>query len=75
MTHAHEHLIKQAHAMVARSTSPQAEEFDVERWLAVWLQTPQPALGGQMPTELLGSPEGLETVSRLLGAIESGSFQ
>ena len=63
-----------ARGIVARSTAPEAPGFDVDSWLAVWLDTPQPALKGRRPTDLLDSEEGLKAVSKVLAAIESGSF-
>ncbi|MDH5540593.1 MAG: MbcA/ParS/Xre antitoxin family protein, partial [Rhizobacter sp.] len=36
---------------------------------------PQPSLGGRRPAELIDTPTGIEVVSRLLGSIESGSYQ
>ena len=61
--------------MLADSTAQEARDVDAERWLAGWLERPHRALGGQRPCELLGTPEGLDAVVRLLGAQASGSYQ
>lgn len=50
-------------------------EFDIDRWLQDWLQTPQPALGGARPAELLATEAGIESVRRVLGAVISGAYQ
>jgi putative toxin-antitoxin system antitoxin component (TIGR02293 family) len=68
-------LIGKAQDMVANSTAPEARNFDAAKWLGRWLETPQPALGGRKPAELLDTPTGLDVVLRLLGALESGSYQ
>jgi len=68
-------LIAKAADIAANSTAAEARDFDVARWLGKWLQSPQPALGGRRPSELLDTPTGLDVVLRLLGAIESGAYQ
>jgi uncharacterized protein (DUF2384 family) len=68
-------LLTRAQAIVANSTSPDAVGFDTTEWLKRWIETPQPALGGRTPSEFLDKREGAEAVFRLLGAIESGSYQ
>ncbi|MDH5539578.1 MAG: DUF2384 domain-containing protein [Rhizobacter sp.] len=68
-------LIAIAQAIVANSTARQAQGFDAARWLGQWLDRPQPSLGGRRPAELIDTPTGIEVVSRLLGSIESGSYQ
>ena len=57
-----------------QSTSSDAKQFDAGKWLGEWLQRPQPALGGSQPIELLKSSTRIAAVTRVLGAIESGSF-
>jgi uncharacterized protein (DUF2384 family) len=61
--------------MIANSTASEAAGFDIEEWLARWINRPQPALGGKKPADLIGTPVGLEAVCRVLGAIESGAYQ
>ena len=68
-------LLGIARGIVENSTAPQARDFDSARWLGQWLETPQPALGGRKPAELIDTPTGLEVVARLLGSIESGTYQ
>jgi uncharacterized protein (DUF2384 family) len=67
-------LLAQARAMAAESTHPAAATLDVERWLLHWLTVPQPALGGRRPEEMLDTAEGVDAVSRVMGAIQSGAF-
>lgn len=68
-------LIAKASEIVANSTAADAEDFDAAKWLGKWIDIPQPALGGRRPSELLDTPTGLDVVLKLLGAIESGSYQ
>jgi putative toxin-antitoxin system antitoxin component (TIGR02293 family) len=68
-------LLGLANEIVQDSTAPEAHEFDTAKWLGQWLETPQPALGGRKPAELVETPTGLEVVTRLLGAIRSGAYQ
>jgi len=68
-------LLGMAETMMADSTSQEAKGFDSAKWLGRWIETPQPALGGQKPADLLDTPTGLDIVSRLLGAIQSGAYQ
>jgi putative toxin-antitoxin system antitoxin component (TIGR02293 family) len=68
-------LLAKAQEIVANSRSPEAKDFDAAKWLGQWIERPQPALGGRKPAELIGTPTGVEMVSRLLGAIESGAYQ
>lgn len=67
-------LLGQAHDIVSHSTAPGAAGFDTAEWLGEWIETPQPALGGRKPSDLLDTPTGFEIVSRTLGALESGSY-
>jgi putative toxin-antitoxin system antitoxin component (TIGR02293 family) len=68
-------LLGIAQEIVANSTAPEAHAFDATRWLGRWIERPQPALGGRKPADLLDSPTGVEVVARLLGSIESSTFQ
>lgn len=61
-------LLAQADAPVANSTAPDAARFDAARWLGRWIEAPQPALGGSRPSELIGTPTGLEV------ALESAAY-
>jgi uncharacterized protein (DUF2384 family) len=68
-------LIGIAQELVDNSTSDQADGFDAAKWLGRWIETPQPALEGRRPAELLDTPTGVAVVARVLGAIQSGSYQ
>ncbi|HEY1057989.1 MAG TPA: MbcA/ParS/Xre antitoxin family protein [Limnobacter sp.] len=67
-------LITVAQSIVDDSTAPSADQFDVVKWLGQWIEQPQPALGGQKPSELLDTPTGIELVCRVLGALQSGAY-
>jgi putative toxin-antitoxin system antitoxin component (TIGR02293 family) len=67
-------LIGIAQSIVDNSTADEARDFDAAKWLGQWIERPQPALGGKKPAEILDTPTGIEIVSRLLGAIESGAY-
>jgi len=68
-------LLGIAQDIIANSTAEEAKNFDAAKWLGVWLERSQPALGGRKPADLIDTPTGLEVVARLLGSIESGSYQ
>lgn len=65
-------LLAKARTLASASTHPAAATFDVERWLLKWIATPQPALGGRRPQDLLDLPHGVEDVERVMGAMLSG---
>ena len=48
--------------------------FDASRWVTHWLVTPQPALSGRTPEELLVTADGRATVRRLLVTMEGGAY-
>jgi uncharacterized protein (DUF2384 family) len=52
----------------------QGEGFDATKWVARWLETPQPALAGAPPKDYLDTAEGRAIVKRLLGTLESGAY-
>lgn len=68
-------LLTKARQMAAESTHPDAASLDVEAWLRVWLNIPQPALGRRRPLDMLDTAAGREATLRVLGAIFSGTFQ
>lgn len=68
-------LLGAAQELLHHSTAPQAQDFDPVKWLGLWIERPQPALGGRKPADLLDTPTGVELVIRLLGAIQSGAYQ
>lgn len=61
-------------SIVDNSTADAARDFDAAKWLGRWIERPQPALGGKKPADILDTPTGVEVVSRVLGAIESGAY-
>lgn len=67
-------LLGIAKGIVDNSTADEARGFDAAKWFGRWIEQPQPALGGKKPAELLDTPTGVEVVSRLLGAMESGAY-
>ena len=67
-------LIAKAQDIVANSTAKEAQGFDAAKWLGRWIERPQPSLGGRAPADLMDTPTGLEIVSKLLGAAESGAY-
>lgn len=68
-------LINKVEDMLSVEDTPEARNFDVERWVGRWIQKPQPALGGLPPAEFLDTPSGRESVMRILGAMQSGAYQ
>jgi putative toxin-antitoxin system antitoxin component (TIGR02293 family) len=68
-------LLGIAQQIVADSTASEAKGFDAAKWLGQWIEHPQPSLGGRKPADLLDTPTGIEVVARLLGSIESGTYQ
>lgn len=68
-------LIAKAQEMARDSTAEAAESFDAAKWLGCWIERPQPALGGRAPAELIATPTGAKLVLRLLGAVQSGTYQ
>jgi len=68
-------LLSTAQAVVSNSTTPRAKGFDTAKWLGEWIELRQPALGGRKPADFLDTPTGVKVVLRLLGSIESGSYQ
>ena len=68
-------LLAMARDIVEDSTVPEAEKFDIAKWLGRWIEQPQPALGGRKPSALLDTPTGVAMVTKLLGAIRSGAYQ
>ena len=68
-------LLGMAQDIVRDSTAKQAKDFDSVKWLGLWIEQPQPALGGRKPADLLDTPTGVGMVARVLGAIQSGAYQ
>jgi len=54
--------------MMLHATTADASSFDVDAWVAAWMKSPLPQLGGKRPAEILLMLEGWEAVE---GALES----
>lgn len=65
-------LIEQVQRMVERSGDPSG--FDAAAWVAHWLETDNPSLGGKRPADYLDTNEGIGIVRRLLAQMESGAY-
>jgi putative toxin-antitoxin system antitoxin component (TIGR02293 family) len=65
-------LIGQVESMVAESG--EADGFDPAKWVANWLNTPCPALGGAKPAEYMDTAEGQALASKLLSMMQSGAY-
>jgi putative toxin-antitoxin system antitoxin component (TIGR02293 family) len=68
-------LISSAREIAAKSTHPQAKQFDAEAWLGRWLDRAHPALAHQRPGDLIKTPTGAEMVRRTLWAVQTGAYQ
>lgn len=58
--------------MVAESGD--ANGFDVDAWLGLWLEQPVPALGGRTPSVLLTEENGFDLVRSTLMRMQSGTY-
>ena len=67
-------LLGIAKDIVGRSDAAEARNFDTAKWLGRWIERPQPSLGGRKPADVLDTPTGVDTVVKLLGALESGVY-
>ena len=65
-------LIGQAEEIVTRSGD--ATDFDAPKWIAQWLQQPNPALDGKRPADWMDTAVGRELVSDTLARMESGAY-
>jgi len=65
-------LVGQVSTMVKESGNP--EGFDAAKWVAAWLERPQPALGGKRPAELMDTADGRSIVSDLIARMQSGAY-
>jgi uncharacterized protein (DUF2384 family) len=64
-------MIGQVEVMVKESGAP--EGFKAAKWLANWLEMPNPALGGRLPSEYMHQKEGQDLISQLLAQMQSGA--
>lgn len=65
-------LIGQVEVMVAESGDP--KDFSAAKWIAGWMETPNPALAGKCPADYMHLPEGQEMLSQLLSQMQSGAY-
>jgi putative toxin-antitoxin system antitoxin component (TIGR02293 family) len=65
-------LLGQVESMVEESGT--IEGFDASAWTADWLASPQPALGGNRPGDLMDTADGRALVSDLLARMQSGAY-
>lgn len=65
-------LIGQVEVMVAESGNP--KDFSAAKWIAGWMETPNPALGKKCPADYMHLPEGQEMLSQLLAQMQSGAY-
>ena len=65
-------LVGQVSTVVEESGSP--EGFDAAKWVATWLDQPQPSLGGKRPAELMDTADGRSIVSDLIARMQSGAY-
>lgn len=64
-------LIGQVQAMIDPENAP---DFDAAKWLAHWLTTPLPALGGATPASYMDTVEGQKYIGNLLEMVQSGAY-
>lgn len=68
-------IVEQAEQIVRESGDPELTgDFDAYRWVATFLETPHPALGGSTPGALMELAEGREIVSRLIARMQTGAY-
>ena len=65
-------LIGQVEVMVEESGI--SRDFVAARWLARWMDTPNPALGGKLPSHFMYLHEGQQLLSGLLAQTQSGAY-
>ena len=66
-------LVKQVETQLRESGT--TEPFDAKAWLNRWLTRPNHALGGANPEAYLNTPEGLQLLSDIIGAMQAGSYR
>lgn len=58
--------------MVRESGDP--DGFDSTAWLDNWMASPIPALDGNTPQSMIGTPEGFAQVKTILLCMQSGAY-
>lgn len=65
-------LVKLVEEMIPEGNK--AGGFDASKWVARWLDLPQPALGSKTPRSFLDTSDGRSIVRRLLAKFETGAY-
>lgn len=65
-------IVGQIQTMVEECGDP--TNFDAAAWTGDWLTAPQPALGGRLAMEFLGTVTGLQLLSELLMKNVTGAY-
>ncbi len=58
--------------IVAQSGEP--AHFDAAQWTAIWLEEPNPALGGKPPGEFMDTADGRTWVAGVVAQMQSGAY-
>ncbi|CAD6548234.1 hypothetical protein LMG24235_04548 [Paraburkholderia sabiae] len=68
-------LVRLVRTIVDESGDPaMAKAFDAAAWLEGWLQQPNPALGGELPSAWLGRAGGPDVLRALIMRAQSGAY-
>jgi hypothetical protein len=68
-------VLAKVRRMLDESSDPsRASASDIERWVEVWVRTPQPALQGKTPADTIQLYDGWERVEALLEQLRDGGF-
>lgn len=65
-------LVAQVQSMIESTAA--ASGFNADDWVAKWLRSPLPALGGSCPEEYMGTLEGQARIRELVARMESGAY-
>jgi uncharacterized protein (DUF2384 family) len=65
-------LVEQVETLLRESGN--TEPFDADAWLGRWLTRPNHALDNAKPAAYLNTPEGLQLLSNIIGAMAAGSY-
>lgn len=66
-------LVKAVEEMLPEGQAA-APSFDAAKWVAQWLEQPQPALDGERPAAFMDTADGRAIVRNLLGQLEAGVY-
>lgn len=67
-----ESLIGQVETMVEESGDPTG--FDPAKWVADWIKSPNPVLGGKTPSSFMDTVEGQKLVANILAMAQTGAY-